>query len=66
MTKPLLLLVRQVHPDEGEDLRLVILDQTTDTDLAGLVITSDGTARLFTWPDGEEAETVSLQIRTET
>lgn len=54
---------RSVQPDEGEDLRLVVVEQTTDTDIAGLVITSDGTARLFTWPDGDEAETVSLRLR---
>lgn len=56
------LLVRSVVADEGEDLRLVIVDQTTDTDLAGLVVTSDGKARLFTWPDGDEADTVTLNI----
>lgn len=57
------LISRSRMPDDGEALRLVIVDQDGDDDVIGLVVTDDGTARMFTWPDGEEANAVELPIR---
>lgn len=53
-------IARSITPDPGEALRLVIVDQEQDVDVAGLVITETGDARLLTWPDGDEALTATL------
>lgn len=70
-TEPLHVRARVLPPDEGEHIRVLIVDAPAltetgvDTEIAGLIIREDGVAQLITWPDGENAETVELNYRRE-
>ena len=69
--EPLNVMARVLMPDEGEYIRVLIVDapfQTdtgVDTEICGLIVREDGVAQLLTWPDGENAETVELRYRKE-